>query len=222
MPIDRRRLLGALGALGAASLAGCSSGGPGDEGTTAADSTGTPTDEGTDDPGATDTAGGTPTGAQSAFPDYDWDALEGVDPVAADAIAMSGFAFEPPVATMPPGTTVTVTNEDGAGHTVTIPALGVDERIPSGEATSFTVDEAGTFDYVCEFHPPDMLGRLVVDEDAPAPGDATATGTPTDTPSETPTDTATPTDAPTETPTPTASDTPNDEDTPTGTDDGYY
>jgi plastocyanin len=143
---SRRRVLAGLCALGAGALAGC-------------------TGEG--GPPATDTPTRTPlpTDAQSRFPDFEWSLLADAEPVATDTVVMRNLEFQPLVATMPPGTEVTVTNDDSAGHEITVPRLGVDEVLDGGESVSFVVDEPGTYDYVCEFHPPDMLGRLVVEEE---------------------------------------------------------
>jgi plastocyanin len=176
----RRQFLRALGVAGTGALtAGCL----GDDGSPGTASP-APTDGGTT-PTTTATAGG---GAQAQFPDYDWGQLDGVDPQVATTITMTDFAFDPLVARMPPGTELTVENEDSASHTMTVPALGIEETLSAGGSTSFTVEETGTFDYVCEFHGPEMLGRLVVEE-----GVSTPAGGATDTPTEgdTPTGTAT-------------------------------
>jgi hypothetical protein len=88
---------------------------------------------------------------------------------------MRAFEFHPLIAAVEPGTEVTVTNEDGNAHSITVPMLSIDERVAGGGGSvSFAVDRTGTFDYVCTFHPTLMLGRLVVTEDLP-----TATPTPT-------------------------------------------
>jgi plastocyanin len=137
-------VLAGLGALAAAALAGCG-------------------DAPSETPASTATLTPRPTDAQSRFPDFEWSLLEGAEPVATDTVVMRDLDFEPPVATMPAGTTVTVRNEDSAGHELSIPRLGVDEVLDGGEAVSFTVEEPGTYDYVCEYHPPDMLGRLMVE-----------------------------------------------------------
>lgn len=161
MPRHRRRFLRTLGTLGTVPLvAGCLEGGS---------NPGTATD--TLHHHTTDPSDGTPTGgdAKGQFPSYSWGRLDGVDPAPATDITMSGFEFDPLVATMPPGTEVTVVNEDSASHTITIPALEIKETLSGGGSTSFTVEQTGTFDYVCEFHAPDMLGRLVVEEGAPTP-----------------------------------------------------
>jgi len=142
---SRRRFLAAAAALAAAPLAGCLGGG-GD--TPTATPTATPTE--------------TATGAQAQFPDYDWAQLTRADAVETDTITMRGFQFQPLVAKVPTGTEVTVTNDDSAGHEITVPGLDVAETLDGGQSVSLTAETAGTFDYVCEFHPPDMLGRLIV------------------------------------------------------------
>jgi plastocyanin len=141
---SRRRLLAGVASLAAAgALAGCSS-----------------------DPQPTPARSPTPppTDARERFPDYEWSLVDEADPVATDTVVMRAFDFRPLVATMPSGTEVTVTNDDSAGHEITVPRLGVDEVLDGGESVSFVVEEPGTYDYVCEYHPPDMLGRLVVEE----------------------------------------------------------
>ena len=182
MSPTRRTVLGTAGTGLALALAGCAGDGgdetpdgatdtPSDtptETATPAD-TATPTETATATPTETHAGTATPTataegeGAQAVYPDYEWSQLEGVDPEPAETITMDGFAFDPLVAAVEPGE-VEVVNDDGAGHTITVPALDIDERLAGGERATVTVDRTGTFDYVCRFHPPGMLGRLVVSE----------------------------------------------------------
>ncbi|MFB6139837.1 MAG: cupredoxin domain-containing protein [Halosimplex sp.] len=201
MTHTRRGLLTAVSAAAAVGLAGCTGNeNPGAGAATdtdapatatpAADTTATdadtptPTDAGTPavtGAGATGTA--TASAGQRAYPSYEWSNLEGTEPVATDTVAMSGFAFHPLVATVPPGTTVAFSNEDSSTHSITVPALDVDETVSGGGETSVTFPEAGTFDYVCKFHGPGMLGRVVVeagvtlDSGGGGGGDGTATAT---------------------------------------------
>lgn len=182
MTPTRRTVLGTVGTGLALALAGCGGDGSGETPDGSTDSPDdTPTD--TTGPGGTATPAGTatasptetraetatPTGtaqaqsAQAAYPDYDWGQLEGTDPQPVETITMAGFAFDPLVAAVEPGE-LEVVNEDGAGHTVTVPALEIDERLGGGERRTISVDSTGTFDYVCRFHPPGMVGRLVVSE----------------------------------------------------------
>lgn len=121
----------------------------------------TPTD--TLSPTPTRTPSPTPTSeAQAAYPDYDWEAVEGVEPTPATEVALRSSAYDPQVSAVEPDTTVTFTNEDAYGHTVTVPALDVARELSGGAATTITFAAAGTYDYLCEFHPPTMVGRIVV------------------------------------------------------------
>lgn len=210
--MDRRTFLTRTAIVSVPVLAGCTGQQAGETGTPTATSTSTPT------------ATSTPRDGQSAqeqYPDYNWNILEDVDPVETDTVKLNNTAFDPLVAAVKPGTEVTYTNEDSFGHTVTVPRLDVDEQLEGGESTTVRFEMAGTHHYVCTFHPPDMLGRMIVTEDLPT---GTPTETPKDTPGETltPTPTGTPADTPTGTPTETPTPTPNPSPTPTETDDGGY
>jgi plastocyanin len=209
--LNRRRFLAGV-ALASASLAGCASDDGGsasptetqDESPTSNEpvqtATGTRSDTqtATETPTTADTQGGTQTpdesptdsptetpeapSAREQYPDYDWERLEGADPVSTRTLTIRDFEFRPLAVAVRPGTDLTVVNEDGLGHTFSVPKLGIDERIPSGERVSVTLEESGTFDYVCSFHPPGMVGRVVV----------TSTATEESTPvSPTPTETQT-------------------------------
>lgn len=58
------------------------------------------------------------------------------------------------------GTTVVWVNRDDAPHTVTGPPL-VSPVMNKGDVFTYTFDEAGTFDYICAFHP-NMKHRIIV------------------------------------------------------------
>lgn len=82
-----------------------------------------------------------------------------------DQVKISNFAYSPETITVKKGTTVTWTNEDSTGHTVTSEDDGpLDSGLLSkGEEFSFKFDEAGTFSYFCEPHP-QMKAKVVVTE----------------------------------------------------------
>jgi len=185
---DRRTYLRSVAAITATvAVAGCSGNGDGQDGggddgqgggggddptpteTPVATPTETPeptpmgTGTGTGTAAVDTTSGGGATG-QSEYPDYSWGQLDGVEATDATTVTITGFAYDPIVARVPAGTTVSFPSEDSAPHTVTAPALGVDRQVSGGAETTVTVEEPGTYDYVCRFHPPDMLGRLVVEE----------------------------------------------------------
>ncbi len=79
---------------------------------------------------------------------------------AAAAISVSGFAFTVP-ASVAPGATVTVRNDDSEAHTVTSRKGGFDVKVDPGRTVTFTAPTApGSYPFVCSFH--DMSATLVV------------------------------------------------------------
>jgi plastocyanin len=79
---------------------------------------------------------------------------------AEETVRLSQFAFEPDELTIAVGTTVNFVNADSAAHTVTEGTEGtavegaiIDEELEQNGSTSYTFDEAGTFDITCRFHP---------------------------------------------------------------------
>jgi plastocyanin len=77
-----------------------------------------------------------------------------------EAVAISGFAFEPSTLQVPAGTEVTWTNEDPAPHTDTSEDGSFDSgQLDQGATFSTTVD--GTVTYVCQIHPT-MRGTIEV------------------------------------------------------------
>lgn len=171
----RREFLTSVGIATAPLLAGCTSADPGETGspTTSATPSSTPSETPSATPPITVTTWPprTPhpeaTPAQEKYADYNWSKLDDASPVATTTIEMKDFEFRPLVATFPPETEVTVVNEDSASHTLTIPKLRFNEEIGGGASISIPINQSGTFDYVCEFHPPGMLGRLAVTTDTP-------------------------------------------------------
>jgi plastocyanin len=78
------------------------------------------------------------------------------------AITISNFAFDPARATIPVGTTVTWTNHDQIAHTATS-TTGVfsSGNLNQGQSYSYTFTKAGTYPYICIYHPY-MKGTIVV------------------------------------------------------------
>jgi plastocyanin len=79
---------------------------------------------------------------------------------AEETVRLSQFAFDPEELTISVGTTVRFVNADSAAHTVTEGTDGtavedpiIDEELAQGGATSYTFDEAGTYDITCKIHP---------------------------------------------------------------------
>ncbi len=81
-------------------------------------------------------------------------------PPASSSIEISGFAFSPAEVTVAKGTTVTWTNKDSVGHTITSSSFD-SGTISSGGKFSFTFAQAGTYDYYCAIHP-SMKGKITV------------------------------------------------------------
>ncbi|MFF2040336.1 cupredoxin domain-containing protein [Kitasatospora sp. NPDC058170] len=80
-------------------------------------------------------------------------------------VTIKNFAFHPATFTVSPGTTITVTNQDDTGHTLTAttPGRQFDTGLLSaGESTTITAPSGpGPYAYHCDVHP-NMTGTLVV------------------------------------------------------------
>jgi len=78
------------------------------------------------------------------------------------AVDIKGFAFGPASLTVSVGDTVTWTNNDAVAHTVTATGGAFDSgTVSPGDTFTFTFTTAGSFEYVCSFHP-NMTGTIVV------------------------------------------------------------
>ncbi len=84
--------------------------------------------------------------------------------VATNMVEIQNFAFSPPNITVKKGTTVTWTNNDSTGHTVTEtdgqngPKSDI---LAPGKTFVFTFDTAGSYKYHCSIHT-DMTGTVTV------------------------------------------------------------
>jgi plastocyanin len=89
-------------------------------------------------------------------------------PAAAGTVEAVDLAFAPPSIAVAAGDTVTWTNRDVVGHTVTSGTPGdadgvIDEPLDAeGGTVSVTFDEPGTYVYFCDLHH-NMTGEVVVD-----------------------------------------------------------
>jgi len=85
-------------------------------------------------------------------------------------IVIKSFAFTPSSITIPVGATVIWRNDDGPAHTATSTSPGFDSgNLDNGQHFTFTFLKAGTYEYVCSYHP-NMTGQIVVQAQAsPAP-----------------------------------------------------
>jgi plastocyanin len=78
------------------------------------------------------------------------------------AIAIKNFVFDPTLATIPVGTTVTWTNDDQIAHTATS-TTGVfsSGSLNQNQSYSYTFTKARSYPYICIYHPY-MKGTIVV------------------------------------------------------------
>jgi plastocyanin len=69
------------------------------------------------------------------------------------AVTIKNFAYTPPELIVSKGSTIRFSNQDSTEHTATA-AGGFDTgTIGKGQTKSVTLNTAGTFSYVCTFHP---------------------------------------------------------------------
>jgi amicyanin len=87
-------------------------------------------------------------------------------PVSATTVTISNFAYSPASIKVKVGDTVTWTNKDSIGHTVTADKSSSDapasDLLAQGQSYSFTFKKAGTFTYHCVPHP-NMHGSVIVE-----------------------------------------------------------
>jgi plastocyanin len=84
------------------------------------------------------------------------------DGISETTVSIRDFAFDPPSVELPVGKTVTWTNEGQAPHTATALDGTFDTgQLDQGQQGQFTFDQAGSYNYRCDFHP-EMQGTIVV------------------------------------------------------------
>lgn len=84
-------------------------------------------------------------------------------PVGVREIRFVDERVTPNTITIQVGETVTFVNADDDEHTATGPGFDTGKMDP-GQSVTITFDEAGTFDFVCQFHP-EMRGTVIVESD---------------------------------------------------------
>jgi plastocyanin len=105
-----------------------------------------------------------PTGSPSAAPSSSASSAPSLaaSPETGDAVSIAGFSFKPASITIPVGTTVTWTNTDSAGHTVTADdGSFTSATLATGATFSQSFTAAGTFAYHCSIHP-SMTATIIV------------------------------------------------------------
>lgn len=80
---------------------------------------------------------------------------------AVHTVRISDFAFVPASITITPGDQVIFVNDDSAPHTATAQGLFDTGRLGQGQQASLTFGSAGTYNYICSFHP-NMKGTITV------------------------------------------------------------
>jgi plastocyanin len=87
---------------------------------------------------------------------------DSVTPMMEAQLVIENFQFNPPVLTVPVGTTVTWVNHDRDEHTVTSSTrLFSSAGLDPNETYSYRFDTAGTYAYFCALHP-HMTAQIVV------------------------------------------------------------
>ncbi len=76
-------------------------------------------------------------------------------------IEIRNFAYSPQELTIKEGDTVTWINVDSVAHTVS-GNLFESGNLDKGDSYSHTFGTAGTYDYICSYHPR-MRGRIIVE-----------------------------------------------------------
>lgn len=76
-------------------------------------------------------------------------------------VVIESFSFMPTNIDIAVGDTIEWVNKDSVSHTVTFDDGSVDVELPIGATAQHTFTEAGSFSYLCSFHP-QMQGVVVV------------------------------------------------------------
>lgn len=76
-------------------------------------------------------------------------------------VAIKGFQFVPAKLEVAAGDTVIWKNEDIVPHTVTLKRSFDSKEIAVGKSWTYLAKEAGTYSYLCTYHPT-MVAQLIV------------------------------------------------------------
>jgi manganese oxidase len=119
-------------------------------------------------------------------------------------VSIKNFAFDPPNATVAPGTTVTWVNDDQVPHTATANDGAFDSgTLQPGQSYSFAFDKPGTYAYHCNIHP--YMTATVTVSGASGSASPTASASPSGSASPTASGSASPTASASASPTASAS-----------------
>jgi plastocyanin len=78
------------------------------------------------------------------------------------SVAMKGIAFAPKQVTVHVGDTLEWANQDIVAHTATAKDKSWDVNVLPGKSARMVMKAAGTFDYICRYHP-NMTGEIIVE-----------------------------------------------------------
>jgi plastocyanin len=76
-------------------------------------------------------------------------------------VVMQNLVVKPAEVAAKVGDTIRWDNKDFVAHTATAADKSFDVMLPAGKSGSIVVRKAGTFDYICKFHP-NMKGKITV------------------------------------------------------------
>ena len=80
-----------------------------------------------------------------------------------DQVSIKDFLYKPEDITISAGDSVSFSNQDSANHTATARDGDFDSgTLGQGDSTGLTIDEPGTYTYICSFHP-FMNGQVTVE-----------------------------------------------------------
>ena len=80
----------------------------------------------------------------------------------AHTVVIDGVQYSPATVTVKRGDSVTWVNKDPFPHTVTAPGAFDSKNIAAGAKWKYVARKAGTYDYICTYHP-NMKGVLKVE-----------------------------------------------------------
>jgi plastocyanin len=96
----------------------------------------------------------------------DEDSAGGAPAESTDRVTIDDFEFMPAELTVQAGAEITVTNDDTAAHTLSADDGGDFDTggiEADGDEGAFTIEEEGTYPFICEFHPT-MKGTVTAAE----------------------------------------------------------
>jgi len=96
-------------------------------------------------------------------------------PLADNSVTIKDFEYQPDPVTISPGDSVTWTNRDMAQHSATDDGEFDTGLLKKGESGTVTIDQAGTYDYICTVHP-DMRAKLIAGDGESSSGSGTSSG----------------------------------------------